>query len=124
MVLPPSIWKRVLAVPVKELFKLQYLFNGNLRDETKMEINGYKLKITCKACPEQYDVFKNGTQVAYLRLRHGFFYASVPDCSDNIVYEAAPIGDGMFEDSERMKYLTEAIIAVEEYNEQFNPNNL
>jgi len=40
-----------------------------------MEINGYKLVLTCGACPEQYDVFKNGQQVGYLRLRHGFFSA-------------------------------------------------
>lgn len=82
-----------------------------------MEINGYELILTCGACPEQYDVFKDGDQVAYLRLRHGFFYASVPYCSNSIVYEAYPEGDGIFEDSERMRYLTEAIKAVEKYNQ-------
>jgi len=83
-----------------------------------MEINGYELKETCMACPEQYDVFKDGKQVGYLRLRHGWFYASVPDCSDNIIYEAEPEGDGIFKDNERMKYLTEAIIAIDKQNNQ------
>ena len=85
-----------------------------------MEIKGYELKLTCSACPEQYDVFKDGKQIAYLRLRHGWFYASVPDCSDNIVYKAEPKGDGMFEEDERMRYLTEAIEAVEKHNNQFH----
>ena len=88
-----------------------------------MEINGYELRLTCNACPEQYDVFKDGNQVAYLRLRHGWFYASVPDCSNDIVYEAIPEGDGIFKEHERMKYLTEAIEAVEKYNKPLNPTS-
>lgn len=77
-----------------------------------MQINGFDLVQTCGACPEQYDVYKGGNQVGYLRLRHGWFYASVPDCSDNIVYEAEPKGDGIFETDERTRYLTEAIDAI------------
>jgi hypothetical protein len=78
-----------------------------------IEINGYDIIQTCSACPEQYDVFKDGIQVGYLRLRHGRFYASVPNCSDNIVYEACPRGDGCFYDDERIKYLTAAIKSIE-----------
>jgi hypothetical protein len=79
-------------------------------------IHGYHLHQTCSACPEQYDVFDNkDQQVAYLRLRHGHFYASVPDHGGDVVYEADPEGDGIFEDHERVKYLTEAILAVQEY---------
>ena len=77
-----------------------------------MEILGYTLKETCSACPEQYEVFKDDKQVGYLRLRHGYFYASVPDCSDNLVYEAYPEGDGMFNSDEREKYLYEAVRAI------------
>jgi len=79
-------------------------------------IKGYHLVETCGACPEQYDVYKNNVQVGYLRLRHGYFYASVPDCSNDIVYEANPKGDGIFEPDERMKYLNEAIIAIEKHS--------
>jgi hypothetical protein len=77
-----------------------------------MNINGFKLIKTCSACPEQYDVFKDGVQVGYLRLRHGYFYASVPNCSDNVVYQAEPNGDGCFNLDEREFYLTEAVKAI------------
>lgn len=74
-----------------------------------MEILGYKLECTCNACPEQYDVFKNKVPVGYLRLRHGYFTARVPNCSGNVVYEAEPKGDGIFEEDEREFYLERAI---------------
>jgi len=78
-----------------------------------MEINGYTLVRTCTACPEQYDVFKEGVQVGYLRLRHGYFRADAPDCGGVTVYEAEPNGDGMFEVDERDHYLEEAIKAID-----------
>jgi len=76
-------------------------------------INGYDLFLTCSACPEQYDVFRGAERVGYLRLRCGWFYASVPDVSGKIVYEAEPQGDGCFEPDERDRYLAEAIAAID-----------
>lgn len=73
---------------------------------------GFELVKTSDACPEQYDVFKNGEQVAYLRLRHGYFTCEVPDCGGKLVYEARPEGDGIFEPEERERYLTAALQAV------------
>jgi hypothetical protein len=79
-------------------------------------IHGYRLQQTCRACPEQYDVFDDlGQQVAYFRLRHGGFRVDVPDCGGETIYTANPKGDGIFEDDERVHYLTEAILAVQEY---------
>lgn len=79
-------------------------------------IHGYRLVRTCSACPEQYDVFDDlGQQVAYFRLRHGGFRVNVPDVGGEEVYHANPKGDGIFYDDERVKYLTEAILAVQEY---------
>jgi hypothetical protein len=82
-------------------------------------IHGYRLVQTCSACPEQYDVFDDlGQQVAYFRLRHGGFTVSVPDVGGDQVYRANPKGDewsGVFYDDERVKYLTEGILAVQEY---------
>jgi len=78
-------------------------------------IHGYRLERTCFACPEQYDVYAGEEQVAYFRLRHGSFYAAVPDHGGEIVYQADPDGDGIFEDNERFRYLREAILAVQEY---------
>lgn len=78
-----------------------------------IRIKGYDLKLTCVACPEQYDVFLNGTQVGYLRLRHGRFRADFPDCGGETVYSAYPNGDGIFEDSERDYHLNAAIEAID-----------
>lgn len=79
----------------------------------EIEINGLRLVCTCSACPEQYDVFDGDTQVGYLRLRHGSFRADVPDCGGKTVYAAHTQGDGVFEDDERLHYLTEAVAAIQ-----------
>lgn len=71
-------------------------------------------KMTCGACPEQYDAFHHGKRVGYLRLRHGSFTVEHPDCGGDRVYEAEPKGDGVFESGERHKYLTEATKALEQ----------
>jgi hypothetical protein len=80
-----------------------------------MNINGYELQLTCSMCPEQYDVFYNGEQSGYLRLRHGCFRVDYPDCMETTIYTAYPKGDGSFEDDEREYYLTEAIKAIDDY---------
>ena len=71
--------------------------------------NGFEIKLTCFACPEQYDVFKDGKQVAYYRLRHGGFTVESPDCGGYMIYEAEPDGDGIFEEYERLVYLEKAM---------------
>lgn len=79
-------------------------------------IHGYYLQRTCYACPEQYDVFDSKENiVAYFRLRHGNFRVHVPDYGGEVIYEAQPKGDGIFNEEERVRYLTEAIQAVQEY---------
>jgi hypothetical protein len=79
-------------------------------------IHGYRLERTCHACPEQYDVYDSlGQQVAYFRLRHGHFRVDVPDCGGETIYSAEPYGDGIFTKEERVGYLTQAILAVQEY---------
>lgn len=77
-----------------------------------MNINGYELVQTCGACPEQYDVHKDGENVAYLRLRHGSFRADCPYGGET-VYSSNPVGDGIFEDNERMIHLEAAIKAID-----------
>lgn len=66
---------------------------------------------TCGACPEQYEVYKGKKPVGYLRLRHGYFYAST-EVGGKVLYEAEPKGDGVFEDSERDFYLDNAADAI------------
>lgn len=77
--------------------------------EYPREISGVKLLNTCWACPEQYDALLNGVMIGYLRLRHGRFYAAYPDVGGDIVYEAHPKGDGIFDDDEREEHLTAAV---------------
>lgn len=67
---------------------------------------------TCDACPEQYDAFLGEERVGYLRLRHGIFYVVCPDVGGVPVYEAAPDGDGAFDDDERDYYLRFAADAI------------
>lgn len=72
--------------------------------------NGLTLKLTCGACPEQYDVFDSSNkQVAYLRLRHGEFRVYVPDCGGETIYYAEPNGDGIFDENERLVFMTKAM---------------
>jgi hypothetical protein len=78
-----------------------------------------KLVLTCGACPEQYDVFDpDNTRIGYLRLRHGHFsaeYLGDTHVADDegwlgeIVYEARPKGDGIFDSEERDYYLRWAV---------------
>lgn len=73
---------------------------------------GLTLKNTCYACPEQYDVFYEGTLCGYMRLRHGWFrteyYKTPEDCENYcgvVVYECYPKGDGIFMNDEREEHL-------------------
>lgn len=84
-------------------------------------IDNYKLVCTCGGCPEQYDVFKineddSETLVAYMRLRHGIFYASCP-FDGPVVYETTDLrGDGIFYDEEeRQCHLKAAIQKIKDY---------
>jgi hypothetical protein len=57
-----------------------------------------RLMRTCFAYPEQYDAFIGEEKVGYLRLRHGHFTVECPDVRGEMVYEASPWGDGIFDD--------------------------
>ena len=43
-------------------------------------------ELTCHACPEEYDVYIEGKQVAYVRLRWGHLRVDVPDIGGETVY--------------------------------------
>ncbi len=44
-------------------------------------------ELTCGACPEQYDVYIDGKQVAYVRLRWGGLRVTVPGVGGEEVYQ-------------------------------------
>ena len=80
-----------------------------------MIIDGLTFDQTCGACPEQYDVFKDGEQVGYVRLRHGYLRVDVPDCGDTTIYEHS-FSDGwqgIFDsEDQRTEHLTKIATAI------------
>lgn len=76
------------------------------------EAMSIELVQTGGACPEQYDAFFEGKEIGYLRLRHGSFTVEYPGVGGQLVYSAAPEGDGSFEDHEREHYLNAAKLAL------------
>jgi hypothetical protein len=74
-----------------------------------------RLVMTCGACPEQYNAYDGDKQVGYLRLRHGGFTVEAPECGGELIYEASPRGDGIFEDDERDYYLRFAVDAIQRW---------
>lgn len=79
-------------------------------------IEDFSFHLTCGACPEQYDVRdKHGSQVAYLRLRHGTYRCDVPDCGGDTLFYAHPQGDGIFVEEEREKYIMATIREIKKY---------
>jgi len=108
-----EILKTTITIEPKKIYE---------KESSPILIHGYQLVLTCPACPEQYDVYVGYDLVAYFRLRHGVFRAHVPDYDGKIVYEANPVGDGVFLSDERVKYLTEAILAVQAH--YINDRNL
>ncbi len=82
-----------------------------------LAINGYNFYLTCMACPEQYDIFHNGKQVAYARLRGGRFSIECPDVSGEQVFRYV-FDDGWkgsFADWERYSYLEASTLAISEW---------
>lgn len=78
-------------------------------------ILGVELRLGCFACPEAYDAYINNEYVGYFRLRHGMF--TVWDCTDSeIIYQTTEVeGDGIFEHTEREKFLTIGVIELLKY---------
>jgi hypothetical protein len=69
---------------------------------------------TCIACPEQYEAYdEQWSQVGFLRLRNGRFRVEFPDYGGEVIYEAQPEGDGIFDPDERAYYLAMATQAIE-----------
>lgn len=98
-------------------------FDNDPTQLAERTIKGITLKLTCGACPEQYDAYKGANKVGYLRLRHGDFRVDFPDCMEETIYEASPNGDGMFETDERLFYLTNAVDAILEALKTHNNKN-
>lgn len=70
---------------------------------------------TCGSCPEQYNVFKGGRQVGYVRLRRGTVTCDFPDCRGDTIYSHSfeDKWKSSFEDSEeRDTYIDRIATAI------------
>lgn len=94
-----SGWNQAMGMQSAQLALVEKLYKRH----------GLRVELTSAACPEQYEIFKGDKQVAYYRLRHGAFRVDIPDCGGNTIYEAEPKGDGIFDDNERLVYMTKAL---------------
>ncbi len=66
---------------------------------------------TCGACPEQYDVYLEGKQVGYVRLRWGGLRCDYPDVGGQTVYRY-DFDDGLmgcFDDDKQRDFHLEKI---------------
>lgn len=48
----------------------------------------FEFRLTCGACPEQYDVYFDDEQVAYVRLRWGALRCDYPCCGGEVIFTA------------------------------------
>ena len=91
-------------------------------------INGLEFRMTCIACPEQYDVFdEEGIQVAYIRLRYGYLSVDIPDCDGETIYthEFDDKWKGVFDnEEERFNYLYDIAKIIKESTIKHLSNDL
>lgn len=98
-----------LTLPESDWYKT----NKIRKDSVMIDYSSKEVKLvqTCGACPEQYDMYLDGRNVGYFRLRHGYFRAEyVP--TNETVFSGEPKGDGIFECDERDFWLKSAIKAI------------
>lgn len=70
-----------------------------------------ELHQTCSASPEQYDMYVDGENIGYFRIRHGCFIVEYL-LNETQVFESVIKGDGGFDSDERDFFLKEGIKAV------------
>lgn len=89
----------------------------------EVTIDGIRLVMTCRACPEQYDAFdENGTKVGYLRTRWGEYIVCCPDHCGEVVHKDDIDDFGEFDPDKRSFYLNQAVKAIKNWinkNEAF-----
>lgn len=82
----------------------------------EIDIDGIKLRMTCLACPEQYDATDGrGRACGYVRLRFGRLTVSYPGVRGDLIYEHQfdDGWQGTFDGGkERAYYLAAAVQAI------------
>lgn len=90
-----------------------------------MQIKGFDFQLTCRACPEQYDVYDpSGRLVFYVRYRHGYLTCNpynspddeFADFENNLLSLEIDSYSGSFDDDEqREEMLTRCLISYMEW---------
>lgn len=102
-----------------------YDYNNNI--VIRYKAANFEFVCTCGACPEQYDVFLEGKQVGYVRLRWASLSCYYPDYGGETIYTfdwQGTEGDlggykGCFNSTDERKHHLE-LIAQALYNKIFN----
>jgi len=84
----------------------------NFIPDIDMVIKGYQLRMVCPPRPDEYDVFKDGKQVGYLKYRLGKFKAETPISGGKLVLETIVL-NGDFPKNIGNPHLKEAIKAID-----------
>jgi hypothetical protein len=81
-----------------------------------MLVGNLRFDQTCMACPEQYDVYLDDTQVGYVRLRWGMLRAYYPDYKSKSVqlyeFQFEDGWTGEFPDERQRKFHLESIANI------------
>lgn len=51
------------------------------------ELNEFNVSMSCAGCPEQYEVYRKGQQLLYIRLRYGRLTVWYPDESGEVIFQ-------------------------------------
>lgn len=81
----------------------------------RFEIKGYELSLVCSGFPEAYDVFKNGKNVAYIRLRHFCLSLEAGDGYPIFAFDMMGTAVNFNTDNERDYYLHACIEGLDRY---------
>jgi hypothetical protein len=98
-----------------DFWKLETIDSEKLTSMPKQgevfEIGEFKFEVTCIACPEQYDIFKDGNLVGYARLRHGRFSVRMPNSQGKVVF--TDLINDFQSRNQRIEYLEKAANAIQ-----------
>lgn len=100
-----------------------------MKNNIETTYEDYHFVLTCRACPEQYNVYyiPTGKMVAYVRYRGGILSVhptKIPHQSeedidwDEVIFENTNFGDnydGSFDDDKREEILTDLMHKIDDY---------
>lgn len=86
-----------------------------LKQSTTLNVNNYALIQTWHSAPEQYEVFKGGKNVGYLRLKYGTLRVFYPGVTGNQIASFETKGYSSFEEEEKTEFLEKAVAEIDKH---------